>query len=294
MISVGNLTVGGTGKTPFVIALSRLLIEAFPKLRKPGSIAVLSRGYGRRSSNLVEVRSDASWEESGDEPLFIKRSIPDATVVVHPSRLVAGRYALSTSRPEVCILDDGFQHYALFRDLDLLLVSGENPLGNGRLLPAGPLREPKSALSRAHVLISAGLQHEAGIELATSLNIPLIRAHGEFDPDEKLRSMVGQSCLLLTGIASPERMGAMLEAIGVPVVKHVAYSDHHSFTTRELQQADKLGQEAGVAAVVTSEKDRVRIANWPGTLPLVVAKMRLVVENSDNLIKLVAERINLD
>ena len=155
VVSVGNLTVGGTGKTPTVILLANLLKR---EGRRP---AVLSRGYGGQAKVPVTVVSDGSgilshWRETGDEPILIARAAPGVPVLTGPRRLLTGRAAIERFGADCLILDDAFQHRALARDLDIVLIDAASPFGNGRLLPAGPLREPRTSLLRAHMLIRTG------------------------------------------------------------------------------------------------------------------------------------------
>ncbi len=147
VISVGNLVVGGTGKTPTVVFLARWLQERGKK------VCVISRGYRRKSKGLVLVadgeRICSTAELSGDEPILLAQELPGAVVVVDADRVEAGRYAIQRFKPDLILLDDGFQHRRLHRDLDIVTFKGVQDLGNGWLLPAGPLREPAASLDRA-------------------------------------------------------------------------------------------------------------------------------------------------
>ncbi len=283
VISIGNLSVGGTGKTPFVIAFAKMLQAEIPALRAPGAIAILSRGYGRESNDLVVVHADTPWKKCGDEPLMIKRSVPNAAVVVHRKRAIAGRFAKENFQTKLCLLDDGFQHYELKRNLDLVLMDGSCPLGNGHMLPAGPLREPTRELKRATAIVSVGQEHGETELLANKHGVALIRAHVELELDESLKSLRGVPVLLLTGIARPERMLRLLREQGLNVVSHAVFPDHWNFTASDLVGAIDSAKTAGAAAIITTPKDAIRLDGWNHEIPLHTVHMRLVVDDQDIL-----------
>jgi tetraacyldisaccharide 4'-kinase len=225
ILSVGNLVVGGSGKTPVVIHLAN---EA---LRAGHRVAVLTRGYGRKSKNALAIRAEElrSLDETGDEPRLIARSCPGVTVFISADRVASAREAVKQGF-NFLILDDGFQHRRLARDIDLLLEVS----ANGFLLPAGPLREPASHARRATHIWKRDIDYR--YELA-----PL---SGKF--------------VLLLGVARPDLVKQSVETAGGEVVALHAYADHHVFTSSEIARAVQDTKQLG-ATLATTEKDAERL-----------------------------------
>ncbi|MBI5233547.1 MAG: tetraacyldisaccharide 4'-kinase [Deltaproteobacteria bacterium] len=267
VISIGNLTTGGTGKTPMTMHVARILKE---RGFKP---AILSRGY-RGSYAGIEVVSDgrvllAAPDASGDEPyLMAKRLLGhDVPVVVGRDRYKAGLFAVERFSPDVVILDDGFQHIRLKRDIDILLIDNRIGFGNARLLPAGYLREPLGSLGRADVFMLKGQRSaKDAIEKVAarpvfyfSLKPTDLRGikTGEAQP---LSCLKGRTVLALTGIAVPESFYETIEALGVDIKQRLAYPDHHPYTEADIRDITRLS--AGIDMVVTTEKDAVRLKSY--------------------------------
>lgn len=240
VISVGNLVVGGAGKTPVVILLAQ---EALAAGRR---VAVLSRGYGRRADEPRHFDATAlpPAEEVGDEPRLIARRCPGVTVWVGADRVANARRAVAAGA-EVLILDDGFQHRRLARDVNVLLEGGDD---NGLLLPAGPLREPRSARRRATEVWRRGLDV---LFEATGVRTPV----GEQLP---VAALGGRRVVLLLGVARPGRVEETVKALGAQVVRTFAHADHHRFTDAEREAAAATAQREG-AWLVTTEKDAERL-----------------------------------
>jgi tetraacyldisaccharide 4'-kinase len=277
VVSVGNLSTGGSGKTPLVIALARLLGE------EGFRVDVLSRGYGRESREAARVRSDGTAEEFGDEPLLIARKA-GVPVWVASERYKAGELAdhefiqgggemSGDPVPLVHLLDDGFQHRQLFRDVDVLLVNRED--WGDQLLPAGNLREPLEAAERASVLAIPADDPEFEEEL---------REWGWTGPVWRVRRRtrvpeVGGPVAAFCGIARAEQFFAGLEARGLQVVWRRAFADHHRYTQRDVESLLGSARKARAQSLVTTEKDLVRIgtlANAFGNdLPLKAAELRI-------------------
>jgi tetraacyldisaccharide 4'-kinase len=241
VISVGNLVVGGSGKTPVVIHLTNAALATGHR------VAVLSRGYGRTSTQLASFTAASlpPVEDVGDEPRLIARRCPGATVWVGSDRVELARRAVAAGA-NLLILDDGFQHRRLARDVDLLVDAG---LGNGWMLPAGPLREPASGRKRAtHVWGRDGRPGdvEARHQL-TSVRAP----DGSVLP---LTVLQGQPVVLLLGVARPDLVRASVEALGATVERVHAFPDHHVFSAAELAAA-----RASNAWLLTTEKDAERL-----------------------------------
>jgi len=265
VLSVGNLTVGGTGKTPLVAWLARGLADAG---HRP---AVVTRGYGGTAGRgpLVLSRGDGPVRpvtECGDEPYLLASTLEGVHVVVGSDRW-AGAEAAAGQGCDVVILDDGFQHRRLARNLDLVLLDAGSPFGNGRLLPAGPLREPPSALARADLLLltRCAADHDlADFERTVRIHNPeapvLAAGHrrlgffaGETGPVAPPRR-----ALVFCAIGNPGRFRADVEAEGVEVVAFLSRRDHHRFGERELLGLQSRAASAD-AVLVTTEKDRVRL-----------------------------------
>ena len=226
VIVIGNVTVGGSGKTPLTLWLAR-------RLRTAGwRPAVLSRGYGATiEGGPRQVRGDSPASEVGDEPLLLKRRLgDDLEVIVHPRRALAGRLAIELGA-DVLLLDDGLQHLALARDLEIAVLDGGRGLGNGRCLPAGPLREPETRLDAVDAVVVQGGDPGAGrwgMRLVPGMAVNLV--DGSHRP---LSDFGRMHCEALAGIGHPERFFAMLRGLGLSVDGH-AFADHHAFSAADL------------------------------------------------------------
>jgi len=260
VISVGNLTVGGAGKTPVALSIAQRLVA---RGRKP---AVLSRGYGRRSRAPMLVSADASAQDVGDEPLLLARR--GLTVFVGPRRALLARLAVERGA-DVLVLDDGLQHHALFRDLDVVVADASNPFGNGRLLPRGPLREPVSALSR----VERGLLWLTRCDLPRDPRAarlpawPVVESEYAAAPSAAT-ALRGQRVFLFAGIARPESFESTVRALGpAEVIGARWFRDHHLYSKYDLQT---LRREAKGALLVTTEKDLVRIEQKDGIAAVAV------------------------
>jgi tetraacyldisaccharide 4'-kinase len=286
VISVGNLAVGGTGKTPTVIALVRLITRTVPALAQPNRIAVLSRGYGRGVSDLQVVESSSNYQLTGDEPLLTKQTLPDSAVVVHADRRIAARFAIEKLGSRLLIQDDGFQNRELGRDLDLVCVDGRAPLGNGWPLPAGPLREKPEALARASAILGIGTETSAASSMARKLGKTFVSGNPvEILPDELLTDL-STPVFVLVSIARPTRFVNMLKEKGLNIVGGEAFGDHHRFRRGELSTVAELAERAGARAIITTAKDRVRISEWPGPLPLLSADVRIEFREEQKVLEI--------
>jgi len=273
--SVGNLHWGGTGKTPVVTAIAGWLHE------RGVPVAVLSRGYGRRGTGAVVVSTGSgplvAPERAGDEPWLLSETLPEVPVAVAARRIDAARLLLATLpvAPRLFLLDDGFSHLRLQRDLDLLVLPDDDPFGGGRLGPNGRLREPLAAVARAHALLLAGQAatperaREVGDALATygfggaafacatsTAKPRRVETATAIDSSPSPK----QSLLLVTGIARPERVRRAAAAAGVAVSDHLAFPDHHPYPPRSLRRIARAAARAGATGVLTTAKDRVKLA----------------------------------
>ncbi len=297
VLSVGNLVMGGAGKTPHVIHLAKWLGGRGKR------VAVLSRGYGRNTAGVRWV-SDGngpilSAAEGGDEPVLIARSLPGVPVVVGESRAAAGRAVLSRMPVDVFLLDDGFQHLSLRRDADLLLVECGAGLGNRRTAPLGPLREPPSHARFADALIVTKCPDEAtGERTARSIPFPEGRpkAFSRFTPcgivgrDGSPSSVAeaGDAVFAFSGLARNGQFSDTLAAAGFRVRGFLPFPDHHRYAPGDV---DRIGRSAAGLPVVTTEKDLVRL---PDDVPFPVGALRVEVEylcGWEDVSRLILDRI---
>jgi tetraacyldisaccharide 4'-kinase len=275
VISVGNLRVGGTGKTPLVIRCAELLRAAgLP-------VSILSRGYGgafRGEFLLVADRAGlrSTARDAGDEPVMMAQALPGVIVAVGARRDRVGRAVEERFGPQVHLLDDGFQHLRLHRDLDLLCL-GPGDLGAWPL-PAGPLREFPSASARADlVFLPAGAEH--GFDPSRSFGLGR-RALGFATPDGTPRPAPAHP-FLLAGIASPERFVADVRALAGEPAGSVTFPDHHAYTEDETARIMADARRAGADAVVTTAKDAVRLPAIPSDPPVLVLRIAAAVEDEE-------------
>ncbi len=279
VVSVGNLTVGGTGKTPVVISLSQWLLSRGKR------VAVLSRGYRRHGSSPMLLVSDgrtiiADPAEAGDEPYLIAQRCPEAVVAVGANRYRLGRWVLERFPVDYFVLDDGFQHLALHRDVDLLLVDASDPTGLEALLPAGRLREPLSAAARATALVLTRCDPTVGVP-GTLASLPALTANGirpiriQFRAEafidvvtgavQGLESASGRAAVAFSGIGNVESFRRLLTEQGLKLVGEVVFADHHQYTQRDLQAIQDRARRDGAELVVTTEKDAVKIGQLVGS-----------------------------
>ena len=263
VVSVGNLRVGGTGKTPIVAAIARMLVA---RGEQP---AILSRGYGRRVSlDGVTVVSDGQAiltgvDTAGDEPLLLARALPSVPVLVGANRYLSGRLAEQRFGATVHLLDDGFQHFELARDVDLLATSEEDLTED--LLPAGRLREPLAIAALADAaLVTAGYV-EAAARVGRALNVPtaFLVSRGIGVPywvasHDTVVVPADERVFAVAGIARPERFFADIESAGWRLVGTRAFADHHAFTDVDVMKVAIAARAAGASIVMTTEKDAVR------------------------------------
>lgn len=274
VISVGNLTVGGTGKTPVVIAVANALSACGRR------VGVISRGYRRRSTSEIMLVSDGKSvredpEETGDEPFLIARRCPGVAVAVGANRPLVGRYLVDRYRVDTLVLDDGFQHLALRRDTDLLLLDASAPFGNGYLLPRGRLREPISAIGRASAVLltragQAGRLEEIKSRIrAVAPHVPIgvsdfvpsaVREVGG-DGEEHPGVLKGRRVLAVSGIAQPDSFRRLLEGMGATVAGQCVFPDHHAYSPEDVHRLQRTAERLDVDRIVTTEKDAVKLAH---------------------------------
>jgi tetraacyldisaccharide 4'-kinase len=290
-VSVGNIVVGGTGKTPAAWWIAARLAAGG---RRP---VILSRGYGGRAGRGPVVVSEGEGvlcdpSIAGDEPVMLARRGMGVRIVAGSDRYLCGMHAVEALGADCAILDDGFQHLTLHRDLDLLLMDSTKPLGSGGLLPDGTLREPFSAVSRADLVIFTrwsekldGGEDRARVEAAVGGEKIVTASHafaGLADASAPERRLVydGGPVLLVSGIADWRAFERTAAGAGIDARDHVRFGDHHKYTRTDLDVVARRAREAGASAVVTTEKDAVRLpARIAGLgVPLLCLKVELKVE----------------
>jgi tetraacyldisaccharide 4'-kinase len=302
VISVGNITVGGTGKTPLTIYVAA-------EIKRAGfNVVIVSRGYKGRAEKHGGIVSDGrtlymNAEQAGDEPYMIACRLKGVPVIVGKSRYAAGMLAIRNYQPDVIVLDDAFQHLKLKRDIDLVLLDCRRPLGNSYLLPRGELREPASSLSRSAACILTRCGHGAddaltayvaeiqrlvpGGSVFTSSHVPYWyviprAAHHSFEAVSNVftANEIGQikhrKFFCFSGIARNEDFRHTLKDIGVQVTGALEYSDHHPYTEKDLATILRCARNTGADGLITTEKDHARITSkTPLPLQLIVVGVRV-------------------
>jgi len=278
VICLGSLTVGGAGKTPAALAVGRLLLAGH---ERP---FFLSRGYGGRLAGPVLVsRSGHRATDVGDEPLLLAQLAP--TIVARDR--VAGAQMARFEGAGVIVMDDGLQNPALHKDLAIVVIDGRRGVGNGRVLPAGPLRAPlASQIARAHALIVVGTAADSAaavVELGRQRGLPVFPARLAPDP-QTLAALAGRRILAFAGIADPDKFFATLAEAGLTVVETQSFADHHRYTAAEAQMLTERAQRQNLV-LLTTEKDQVRLLGDPDVGELAARAsalpVRLVIEEAD-------------
>lgn len=297
VVSVGNLAVGGTGKTPVTAALARLFQS------KGKKVAILSRGYGGENRG-VTCLSDGQKilhqpPQVGEEAYWLARSLPGAVVYTGTCRYNGGLAAWVQFRPDLFLLDDGFQHFQLHRDLDIVLLDAAAPFGNGFLLPRGPLREPKSVLKVAQVLILTRYQEDrdrqtlsdlqAAFPRQTVLTATIEPTAARLFPDGREAppaALKGQTLLAFAGLARPEVFRRSLEELGVSLAGFRVFPDHHAISAPELTALVQQTEAAGAAALITTTKDWARLGEqWDAPLPLWVLEVEARINQPQRILE---------
>lgn len=295
VISVGNITAGGTGKTPCIMALAKLLTR---RGRKP---AILTRGYkgGLEKKGGIVSNWDTilvSQKEAGDEPYMMAAKLPGVPVIAGRDRIVSAAAAKALGA-DVLLLDDGFQYWKLARDLDIVLLDATNPFGGGHVLPRGLLREPMEALGRAGLFLltkadqvsEAEISHIKEILAQYAPGVPVISSgHAPTtlmplsDWPREGKAPEETNVFLLSGIGNPGAFQKTAESAGLTVKGALAMPDHHSYIDSDLAKAEALAKKASAGAIVMTEKDAVKIkenCHWEGAgLPLFVLGITLQFE----------------
>ncbi len=254
VISVGNISVGGSGKTPFVILLGDLLKE------RGIAFDVLSRGYGRKTSGTLTVDPSGSPRDFGDEPILVAKHL-SCPVIVGENRYQAGLFAESKFGPQLHILDDGFQHRSLARDFEIVLVSADD--AHDQLLPTGRLREPLSSLHRANAVVVSADADASAFRLAQQTIWRIRRSVSVIDAPA--------SPIAFCGIARPQQFIEQLLAIGIQPVASKFYRDHYAYSEKDTRELAALREQNHADGFITTEKDAINLG------PLLPALGRVAV-----------------
>ena len=267
VISIGNLTAGGTGKTPAVIYLSNLLKN------KKYKVAVLSRGYGRKTAGtqLVTdgITKDIDWRNFGDEPTLIAKKLDGVPVVVDQNRYRGATYIIEKFQPDIIILDDAFQHRSLERDLDVVLLNSQAPISDYKLIPHGLLREPMSHLKRADIIVftkSEEMQpHKKVLNHAKKTKLPIFYSSVKLSGFSKNDSTIHEPApntraLAVSAIADPRSFYKSLESTSIDVVSKISFFDHYEFKQTDIDNFKETLEKNNAELIVTTEKDLVRLS----------------------------------
>ena len=308
VISLGNVTVGGTGKTPTAQHLARAIHAMGYR------VAILNRGYRAKWRGAVGIVSDGhalkmDAETAGDEAFMLAKHLPDVPVLIGPHRAVTGRYAIEHFGAQVAILDDGYQHWQLARDMDILLVDAVNVFGNGHLLPRGTLREPLSHINRADVCLMTKVDQAApgAIEhiwetfrsynqdglILESIHQPrqFVQLSAWFEDigagGVPVTEMEGKKVLAVSAIGNPASFEQTLADLGVEMVESMRYPDHHDYGERDMAEVLYRAETLGVEAIVITEKDAVKVpcdvvrAKW--RIPMYVLSVEVTFQKGQEI-----------
>jgi tetraacyldisaccharide 4'-kinase len=275
VISVGNLSVGGSGKTPFVIALGELLKARGVRFD------VLSRGYRRKTRGVLVVEPDGVAADFGDEPLLIARRL-GVPVIIGESRYEAGRLAEQKFQSQLHILDDGFQHRSLARDFDIVLMTEHD--FDDKLLPSGRLREPLSSLARADAVV---------LPMGLAVNHSALRQKLIWRIERKLvLPKLTSAPIVFCGIARPEQFFAQVHGDGITAAAEISFRDHHAYNRKDRDKLLALRRKHSSDSFLTTEKDAVNLGPLRDDLePLAVAILTAIIDKSDDVMDAILARI---
>lgn len=315
VISVGNITVGGTGKTPTAQKIARIMQS------KGYRVVILNRGYRAQWTKDIGVVSDGTKismtpNEAGDEAYLMAKTLPGIPVIIGKDRAITGKYAVEHFNAEVIIMDDGYQHWRLARDLDICLVDTLTMFGNGNVLPRGILREPLTNLQRAHLFLftktdqSSAMNKQALREILSKYNpqapvfesihkpnnfAEIVEWHKDSGKQVGLNELHGKKVVAFSAIGNPSSFEQTLCSVGTNLLEAVRYPDHHDYGMSEMQYIDERAEELGAVAIVTTTKDAVKIPTEfiysERKIPLYVLNMEIEVADEGNQVEALIAQI---
>lgn len=296
VVSVGNITIGGTGKTPMVVLLASMLKK---KGYRP---AILSRGYGGKKRRPITVVSDGenilvSQEEAGDEPILMARMLPGVPIVAGKKRSLTGSFTERHFNVDVLILDDGFQHRSLNRSVDIVLLDVEKPFGNGYMLPRGRLRESTDSLHRADIVVFTGSRgtENPGVGSSVEWGVgekPVFHAwrhpqhlvKGMSDDAYPLEFLEGKRVCAFSGIARPEQFRRTVESVCDNLAAFIDFPDHYRYKASDIEMIRRACTDVSADLILTTEKDGVRLITFPeflATLYQLRIQMEIAVSSAE-------------
>lgn len=290
VISVGNITAGGSGKTPFVLYLAK-------KLQYKGiNFAILTRGYKRLSKETREIKKndspDIKWEQVGDEPYLLSNHLPEIPIIVDQDRFHSGKIAQDKYKADLLLLDDGFQHWRLNRDLDIVMIDASIDLEKEKLLPAGRLREPLSSLKRANLFVltrvDQSVHRDNMINVLQKYNsqAPIVESilqtssiqNWKDKTEIDLGQFKGKKGSAFCGIGNPFSFERTLKSLGLEILNAFFFLDHYIYTRKDLLSLQTEVKKSGADYLITTEKDSIRLPDTGElTIPLLVVNIELKI-----------------
>ena len=293
VISVGNMTVGGTGKTPLVEYVSKIIADTGKR------VCILTRGYGREHPERQVIVSDgqailATPAEAGDEPYLLANNLLGlAAVICSADRISAARDAIEVFGTEGFVLDDGFQHLRLARDLNIVTIDATNPWGGGQLLPYGRLREPLSGLRRADCVVLTRCDQADDLEPLRKQIRDLIGENPVFESTMKPRRapLPGGPVAAFCAVGNPQSFFDQLRNSGYELVAEKAFRDHHTYTQKDIDTLTDTATRAGATQMITTAKDAVKLRALHFSLPYSVFEIEIVIQDEELFRNLVLEAL---
>ena len=286
VISIGNVTTGGSGKTPTVEYLSNLLQS------KGHKVGIISRGYKRKSKSTLIVtdgiNKPESWQYVGDEPFLLAHKLENIPIVVGVSRYEAGSMMIEKFQPDVILMDDGFQHLSLNRDLDIVLINSKDKRSDHKLIPSGKLREPISNLNRADlIIITKSNIHQPSNYLVNkieSFNRPIIYNEIQIEDllkyknnkSNKLEKIANKKVYLFSALGDNEGFKKIMDNTDAEIVGHSKYLDHHHYTLNDLRDIEQKAVKCNAEFLITTEKDLVKINFQNSKIDVYALRMKMV------------------
>jgi tetraacyldisaccharide 4'-kinase len=297
VISVGNLTVGGTGKTPMVLYIAeRLLAEG-------KRVGILTRGYRGKSvsapADKSQTNNDSAAISTSDEVQLLRSRLQNRALLGVGADRYKNGVALAARGVKWFILDDGFQHLQLARNVDIVLVDASKPFGGGHLLPAGRLREPRTALERADVVVITRSAHAPAVEsvIRRHSDAPIFYARTELSsiysrsqPDLAIAEARAKVLFAFSGIGNPAAFIADLRAWGFQIAGQKSFPDHHRYSGSDIAQIEKEAEKTGANALICTEKDRFNLDQAPPSMDLLVCAILLRIDQEDNFWRVLVEK----